>query len=185
MAYVEKIKVGTGEAWDLRDAEAQAAIEKINGSITNINNSIASINNAIPSITSIMSTVYPVGSIYMSVNGTSPATLFGFGTWEQLKDRFLLGAGSTYTNGSTGGEAAHTLTVDELPSHNHVGLYESSNNGVLMWQSYNGGSDRIINGNTHSSDGTTPDIYTGSTGGGKAHNNMPPYLVVYMWKRTA
>ena len=57
---------------------------------------------------------YPVGSIYMSVNNINPANFFG-GKWEQIKDRFLLACGSTYSNGSTGGEAIHQLTVDELP----------------------------------------------------------------------
>ena len=59
---------------------------------------------------------YPVGAIYISTISTSPASLFG-GTWEQLKDRFLLGAGDTYAAGATGGEAAHALTVNEMPPH--------------------------------------------------------------------
>ena len=80
---------------------------------------------------------YPVGSIYMSVNSTSPASLFG-GTWEQLKDRFLLGAGDTYTNGSTGGESTHTLTVDEMPSHTHS---QSMATSVGAWGQ--AGSDKI------------------------------------------
>lgn len=67
----------------------------------------------------IVNLVYPIGSIYMSVNSTSPATLFG-GTWEQLEDRFLLGAGSTYTAGASGGEASHVLTESEMPSHTHT-----------------------------------------------------------------
>lgn len=67
--------------------------------------------------------LYPVGSIYMSVNSTNPSNYFG-GTWEQIKDRFLLACGSTYSNGSTGGETTHTLTVNEIPSHNHEGIYE-------------------------------------------------------------
>ena len=82
-----------------------------------------------PSNQTICNLIYPVGSIYMSVNSTSPETLFG-GTWSQLKDRFLLGAGDTYTAGNTGGAASqsytpagsvggHTLTVDEIPSHAH------------------------------------------------------------------
>lgn len=62
--------------------------------------------------------VYPVGSIYISVNSTSPASLFG-GTWEILNDVFLLAAGSYANAGTFGGEAAHTLTVDEMPAHNH------------------------------------------------------------------
>lgn len=62
--------------------------------------------------------VYPVGSIYMSVNNVSPAILFG-GTWESLENRFLIGAGDTYTVGATGGSTSHTITTSEMPSHNH------------------------------------------------------------------
>ena len=61
---------------------------------------------------------YPVGSLYWSSKSTDPATLFG-GTWKQIKDKFILAAGDTYTVGTTGGEAAHTLTTAEMPSHNH------------------------------------------------------------------
>lgn len=119
--------------------------------------------------------VYPIGSIYMSVNNTSPATLFG-GTWEQLKDRFLLGAGDTYTNGSTGGEATHTLTIDEMPSHNHgianFNSWGESGTGS-GYQYYNNKTDLMGNNGTS------------YKGGDKAHNNMPPYLVVYIWKRVS
>ena len=68
--------------------------------------------------------MYPVGSIYLSVNSTNPATLFG-GTWVQLKDRFLLGAGSSYTNGSTGGAATVTLQSSQIPAHNHKATFGS------------------------------------------------------------
>ena len=67
---------------------------------------------------SVIDMVYPVGAIYMSVNSTNPASLFG-GTWEQIKDRFLLSAGDSYSAGSTGGEAEHTLTYGEMPVHSH------------------------------------------------------------------
>ena len=63
--------------------------------------------------------IYPVGAIYISVNSTSPATLFG-GTWEQIKDKFLLSTGNSYANGSTGGSATHTIAVENLPAHNHT-----------------------------------------------------------------
>ena len=128
--------------------------------------------------------VYPVGSIYMSVNNTSPASLFG-GTWEQLKDRFLLGAGDTYSNGATGGEATHQLSVDEMPSHSHdfyavvQGGY--SNNGVLISSTWAGATTKIDNDNTE----ITRPRGVQPKGGGQAHNNMPPYLVVYMWKRVS
>lgn len=125
----------------------------------------------------ILEAVYPVGSIYMSVNSASPATLFG-GTWKAIQGKFLLGAyGNTYKAGSTGGEAAHTLTISEMPSHNHAVYYP------------NAGAD------DHSAPGNYPDgpsdstyyavgSYTSNVGGGGAHNNMPPYLAVYIWKRT-
>ena len=120
-------------------------------------------------------TIYPIGSIYTSVTSTSPATLFG-GTWTQLKDRFLLSAGDTYTNGATGGEATHTLTIDEMPSHSH-GIY-----GALTGETKpvtNTGNDWGVGISNYWTINTSP------TGGDQAHNNMPPYLVVYMWKRTA
>ena len=133
--------------------------------------------------------VYPVGSIYMSVNNTDPGTLFG-GTWTQIQDTFLLSAGSTYTAGDTGGAATHThttgnhtLTVNEMPSHTHTThtYYGSQGN------SYIAGCGSSTSGHTG---GNTGNNYTG---GGQAHNhgntgdssNMPPYLVVYMWQRTA
>ena len=116
---------------------------------------------------------YPVGAIYISADSTSPASLFG-GTWEQLKDQFLLGAGGTYSAGSTGGEAAHTLTVDEMPSHSHE----------VRCIRYNSGAGPNVTGN-----GSLKYVHetfsTYSSGGDKPHNNMPPYLAVYMWKRVA
>lgn len=119
--------------------------------------------------------IYPVGSIYMSANSINPGTLFG-GTWSQIKDRFLLAAGDTYSAGATGGEATHKLTASEsgLPNHIHT----------LGMKPGSGGWTTVA-----MSDGA--EIYTGYSGwsGSKdadqAHNNMPPYLVVYMWKRTS
>lgn len=67
---------------------------------------------------SIVDMVYPVGSYYWSSNATNPSSIFG-GTWEQVKDRFVLAAGDNYKVGATGGEASHTLTVGEMPSHGH------------------------------------------------------------------
>lgn len=145
--------------------------------------SVTQLFKTLGTLDKILDLVYPVGSIYMSVNSTNPVTLFG-GTWEMLKDRFLLGAGNTYAAGGTGGERDHTLTVDEMPKHTHHG--QGSGAG---WASGHSGSisNAIMTPGTSSStqlwffDDTT----TSSTGGNAAHNNMPPYLVVYMWKRTA
>lgn len=121
----------------------------------------------------LLSLVYPVGSLYLSVNSTNPGTLFG-GTWVQIEDTFLLAAGQTYTAGATGGEAAHTLTVDEMPSHNHT-VARGTGTGSVEWGLVRYGSQNS------SADGTR----IAQTGGGQPHNNMPPYLAVYIWKRTA
>lgn len=116
--------------------------------------------------------IYPVGSIYMSVNSTNPSTLFG-GTWSQLKDRFLLGAGNTYTNGNTGGAATVTLTVNQMPKHSHT-VYRSTETGSFF------GLTGVSPNQT-----TQYAVNTTEAGNSEAHNNMPPYLVVYMWKRTS
>ena len=117
---------------------------------------------------------YPVGSIYLSVTDANPAALFG-GTWESIGGRFLLGADSTYTAGSTGGEAAHTLTVDEMPRHNH----EVDNLNAA------GNATPFMTVQAQDKKGYGGNVQTTFAGGGKAHNNMPPFLAVYMWKRTA
>lgn len=122
--------------------------------------------------------VYPVGAIYMSTVATNPKTLFGFGTWEQIKDTFLLAAGSTYTGGSTGGEATHTLTTSEMPKHNHSIFYPNAsagNNSAPI------GYPNVGSKSTYWAAGS----YSGDVGEDGAHNNMPPYLAVYVWKRTA
>ena len=186
-------------------------------------------------------TVYPVGSIYMSVNNVDPSIMFG-GTWVQIKDKFLLACGTTYTNGSTGGVASnsytpqgtvgnHTLTENEIPAHVHA--YERATsvgnhtltlseipehrheysiaNIVLPKDSANIGSGSLAgittgtksgytngqgggNAHNHPLNKDTPN--TGAKGGGAAHNhgftgvsktfdNMPPYLAVNVWVRTA
>ena len=132
--------------------------------------------------------VYPVGAIYMSVSSTSPAILFG-GTWEQIQDRFLLAAGSSYAAGNTGGEAAHTLTELEIPRHTHALRANTSwgeSEALAPWAQYFGSN---ILYDVGASGGTITRSYYAEVaqpvGSGAAHNNMPPYLVVYMWKRTA
>ena len=142
-----------------------------------------------------LNSAYPIGSIYMSVNSTSPETLFG-GTWEALEDRFLLGAGDAYAAGTTGGEAKHTLTVNEMPSHNHP--QNARVHGYSGWSQIDTGAGYTVNinmasgGNYHSPNTKLNAVVvsmggtsTSSTGGSQPHNNMPPYLSVYMWKRTA
>ena len=137
---------------------------------------------------------YPVGSIYVSATPTSPASLFG-GTWEQLKDRFLLGAGGGYAAGGTGGAATHTLTNDEIPAHDHESsiLYTQSGYGNTSkpWEMYITATSGDGWSSTTGTAGTLTNVNTrrlrnvSKTGGGAAHNNMPPYLAVYMWKRVS
>ena len=146
----------------------------------------------------IVDLIYPVGSIYMSTNATSPATLFGGTWWERIQDRFLLAAGSTYAAGSMGGEATHTLTAAELPDHRHTFTTDSAGShkhragykrkdtygkGTLdgqHWSNQDAGEVSTTSAGEHTHTGTT-----NGAGGTHPHNNMPPYLTVYMWKRTA
>ena len=126
--------------------------------------------------------IYPVGSIYMSVNETNPEVLFG-GTWKKIRNRFLLASSSSYPAGSEGGEATHTLTVDEMPSHNHTMAYGPDSSGGITGFPY--GIAEGCATNSAGGRGYTTNLGTFSAGGGQPHNNMPPYLAVYTWKRTA
>lgn len=155
--------------------------------------------------------VYPVGSIYMSTNATSPATLFG-GTWKALNEgRVLIGANSTYPVNSTGGETAHTLTMGEMPEHLHslsdttasgytdyAGTHSHTYYGIKKDPDSSGSSGAYYATADNppamqtSEDGSHRHSFsvklqgnTGSTGGSQPHNNMQPYLAVYMWERTA
>lgn len=155
----------------------------------------------------------PIGYIYMSVVATSPQTLFG-GTWVRIaQGRVLVGQDGTQTEfdtaEETGGEKTHTLTTAELPSHTHSidhnhAAFTSDSDGnhthVLERKSSSGTNTGVVRGNaTAQADGTTAaggahthnvDVpaYTGtsgSAGSGTAHNNLQPYLVVFMWKRVS
>lgn len=135
---------------------------------------------------SILQAVYPIGSIYMSIVNANPSDVFGFGTWEQIQDTFLLAAGSTYAAGSTGGEATHTLTVDEMPKHGHeFGSYKDITTGTayqtIVQQKWASGT--FSKGTIPEENGNGVGVHV--NGGSQPHNNMPPYLSVYMWKRTA
>lgn len=181
--------------------------------------------------------IYPVGSVYISVNSTNPHDLFG-GTWEAVGGRFLIGVDSTYTAGSTGGSttvAAHshsisartsdstTLTTAQIPAHTHTRGTMNITGGFAPWSEgagsditgeqgafYSVASNQYGWGTTTGRDSDNEYMYfdasrswtgeTSSVGGGEGHthsvpaattseqaavSNMPPYLVVYMWKRTA
>ena len=144
---------------------------------------------------SIVDIVYPIGAIYMSMEATNPSKLFG-GLWERIGvGRMLISAGggdgqviddNTYKGrgqttgitadvtffpvGETGGELDHTLSIAEIPSHNH--------------DAHIGSQKAFASGNVAGYKDATGKKVTGSIGGDEKHNNMPPYLSVYMWKRT-
>lgn len=175
----------------------------------------------------LLNLIYPVGSLYMSVNAVNPATLFGFGTWTQIKDTFLLAAGDTYANAATGGSATVSLSTSQLPAHNHTastnstGAHTHSRGSMNVWGAYdpykgfvsatyegcfydNGQSgnavasgttdksrkvafsgDRNWSGSTSSNGAHTHTVTVNNAGQGEAHDNMPPYLAVNIWKRVA
>ena len=138
----------------------------------------------------IMLALYPVGAVYISANSTSPASLFG-GTWESIGGRFLLGADATYKAGSTGGEATHTLTEEEMPRiYGEVHMHGEGAGGSVI-ASVSGAFTAITeepgydNSASVGSIATSVSAYKINVGGDQSHNNMPPYLAVYMWKRVS
>ncbi|UTB32027.1 MAG: hypothetical protein NKF70_11060 [Methanobacterium sp. ERen5] len=172
---------------------------------------------------------YPVGSIYLSVTNANPTTLFG-GTWEQLKNKFLLAADDATTGahgGDSGGEKDHTLSIAEMPIHKHdvdIGTKAAVNTATTspgtstdgahrhdakvtpaggsgsLSKIYSGAApystlgdhivsggehDHTVNAHAHQVPAHDHSILESNKGSNAVHNNMPPYLAVYMWKRIA
>ena len=198
MSEISQITAGT-ETYTLKDTTARTAasgaVKNVNGKspdgagqVTLTASDISALgDDYTPPVTSVNDKTgavnikldpYPVGAIYISVNNTSPASLFG-GTWEVINDRFLLaGSNKNYKYGSTGGAATVTLTKDQMPQHQH----QFSRIPVT--------SNELSTGNNFYAERSTTVLKlvnqnTEMQGNNKAHNNMPPYLSVYMWKRTA
>lgn len=151
--------------------------------ITTTGINVSSTNFTLESI-GMLDLIYPIGSIYLSLNEINPRYLLG-GYWTKLEDRFLLGAGNNYLAATTGGNSTHTLTMTEMPSHTHgwYGTQQCTLSGsASVTAAIFGQSDAsaLIN------QGKGP-----QPAGGNASNNnetdsfsiMPPYLAVYMWKR--
>jgi len=173
--YVDIATLGTVEA-------SKAVTADSNKDITGIRNLTVTGTITNSSIISL-SDVYPVGSIYINASdGTNPGTLLGFGTWVAFgAGRVPVGIDATQTEfdtaEETGGAKTHTLTISEMPSHTH-------NLGSKDSTAGDGGSfnEEFIEDPADTTNG--PNVTSSSTGGGSAHNNLQPYIVVYMWKRT-
>lgn len=130
---------------------------------------------------------YPVGSIYISLSNINPSEFFG-GTWTKLESRFLIGSGNATGEGgehysfipnATGGEYSHKLTINEMPSH-----YHRNPLGIPDDRNFSGGSDQLVAADSNDASGNNS-YATDSRGGDRYHNNLPPFLVVNMWSRTA
>lgn len=138
--------------------------------------------------------VYPIGAVYLSLSSTNPGTLFG-GTWEQLKDRFLLGAGSSYSVDSTGGAATHNHNISPGKAWATIGNYSETicfgaGMGSQKWKDWTASTPyywthnadtQLTSDQSRYNSGTWTNVY----GATDADNNMPPYLTVYMWKRVS
>ena len=186
-----------------------------------VTGSIESMNSK---LSELIDVIYPVGSIYMSVNNVSPATLFG-GEWEQIKDTFLLSAGDSYSAGTTGGVKSTTLTSSHIPQHYHtVGAHSHGLNNhthkenhrlnwvdntpvgkAVLYDGWENGYPVKTKANPSQTSRAVVDYVTVNTGGASGNtansaafnsgnygsasptaiNNMPPYLTVYVWKRTS
>ena len=169
--YVETIDIISVDANPVIPPEfyASDANIKINSDVKVGKMSLKEIDDT---VSALFDLIYPVGSIYYTNNANfSPNVSFN-GTWEQIKDVFLLAAGNTYVGGTSGGEATHTLTINEMPSHDHAAHYGDTAGG-------DGSGYRFSNTNGKNR------IMIENEGGGQAHNNMPPYIVVYVWKRVS
>ena len=148
-------------------------------------NQVATTAFVTAAITAVKAALYPVGSIYTNAEvSTNPATLLGFGTWAAYAEgRVPVGkasSGTFDTLNATGGAETHTLSTSELPAHNHTasGAGSSTDSG---YGNYSSGGVSLYNNTSL----TWNNITVANTGGGGAHNNLQPYIVVYMWKRTA
>ena len=175
--YVETIDITSIETNPVIPPEfyASDANIKINSDVKVGKMSLKEIDDT---VSTLFDLIYPVGSIYYTNDANfSPNVSFN-GTWEQIKDTFLLAAGDTYIGGTSGGEATHKLTVNEMPSHKHdlrapSGNIAASGGGI--------GNEFVVS----DTQGKSLPKWTVAAGGNAAHNNMPPYIVVYVWKRVS
>ena len=163
----------------------QTTVNSVQSTVDTMQRTVASLqtktNNTQTNLNNYWKTIYPVGSIYMSVSATNPGSIIG-GTW------VLWGSGRVpvCVNGNdsdfntvekTGGEKKHTLTVNEIPPHWHMIRVMSEGDSDPDWD-----KDNYVKAGANSQEAGA---YTESAGSGYSHNNLQPYITCYMWKRTA
>lgn len=153
-------------------------------------------DNLVAVVNELNSKLSHVGMIIHSTTLDTEAkviAIYGGTKWTKIEGRFLLGQSSSYAVNSTGGEATHKLTASEMPSHNHAEnamAFGYDGWGTKTVAAYTAGisikdSSYITSSGTLHATGVSFNISTNYTGGGTAHNNMPPYKTVYIWERTA
>ena len=196
---------GSGSSEDIYALEEK--LNRLEESVSTVTDNMSGLQNSMSSLESTMSGLsntvdtlskthltldkaYPVGSIYISYSATDPSTLFG-GSWTPIRDRFLIGAGSSYSLGRTGGEEEVTLDEDQMPSHSHAfnvdGYPIVYCNGSITRRNVKQGTGTQVSNVVTATEAMGKYTWdsTSRAGGGRPHNNMPPYIAVYMWRRTA
>lgn len=157
-------------------------IETTNNKITSSGGGALN-DSAYPSLKSLIDMIYPVGSVCIRGDTTDPSTVFVGTQWTRIKGRFIYGIDDGETLGITGGEATHTLTVDEMPSHNHYQKkywgWKEEGTDVLA---YNAAAELSVSASWQYSAKVDT---TFDTGGNQPHNNMPPYKGYYIWERVS
>lgn len=134
----------------------------------------------------VLDTYYPVGSLYLTVGSENPNTTIG-GTWTKLSGYYLYADTSINNTSYTGkGTQGHAITVEQMPSHNHVGVYEYYSKKQISNRGDGGGGRNSVNisGITGSQNNTYSYLYTGHTGGGQGHSHNIATKGIYVWQRT-
>ena len=130
-------------------------------------------------------TDYPIGSICMFNTNIDPNEMYG-GTWVRIKGKFIFGADDdTYPLGSEGGEATHTLTVDEMPTHRHPMFTYSEGGELASGDDYVGSRAVPFDATVGNRNTWWHQMFQAETGGNQPHNNMPPYVAFYIWAKVA
>ena len=184
--------IGTSEDTALLREELAKKIAELEKKVDSNKTSILDLTNKENSNNIFLKT-YPVGSIYISTSSTNPSAIYG-GTWERYgQGKTLVGLNESETEFSTvnkiGGEKTHTLTINEMPSHNHQIGSGAGSNGLIIGSAPE--SNILVGVNNYyikyDGVGNGPSTYlnTYNVGGSSAHNNLQPYITVYMWKRVS